>query len=194
MNVTKRNAIAQVRRMRLEDIDAVHAIDVNAFSTPWPRRAYVHEITDNIASHVWVAVIPMEHEEEKVVGMIALWLIIDEVHIGTLAVHSDHRRKGIATRLLETGLRFAAENGATTATLEVRRSNTPAQALYRQFGFDLVGRRKAYYHDNKEDALVMATKNLSQALLYRKENSRAADSSEERCASQRTIQEVQRES
>jgi ribosomal-protein-alanine N-acetyltransferase len=99
--------------------------------------------------------------------MIALWLIIDEIHIGTLATHPRYRRRGIARRLLSTALRFALQQGVRTATLEVRHSNVAAQALYSQFGFTVAGRRRAYYHDNNEDALLMTALDLDPSRLAR---------------------------
>ncbi len=154
-----------IRRMRLEDVDAVHEIDRISFTTPWPRRSYLHELTDNPASHLWVAEAPDSEKGPQVAGMIALWLIVDEIHIGTLATHPRYRRRGIARRLLSTALRFALQQSVRTATLEVRPSNVAAQALYAQFGFTVAGRRRAYYHDNNEDALLMTAHNLDPARL-----------------------------
>lgn len=90
-----------------------------------------------------------------VLGYLCLWFVVDEVHITNLAVHPSHRRRGVARALMATILgRYRAE-GATRAILEVRPSNHEAQRLYESFGFRTVGRRKAYYFDNGEDALVM---------------------------------------
>lgn len=159
-----------VRRMTLQDLDAVRAIDQASFSTPWPRYAFLHELTRNSASHLWVAERGhaerghAEREDERgersIVGMIAVWRIADEIHIGTLATHPAHRRQGIARRLLIEALVDSAERGARLVTLEVRESNQAAQELYRGFGFEVVGRRKGYYHDNNEDALLMTLPDL----------------------------------
>jgi ribosomal-protein-alanine N-acetyltransferase len=89
-------------------------------------------------------------------------LILDEAHIATLAVHPDYRNRGIATRLIESVLLEAEEKGARKAMLEVRTSNQAAQSLYQKFGFQVVHRRRKYYIDNKEDALLMNLDNLSE--------------------------------
>lgn len=156
-----------LRRMEPRDIDAVHAIDNLSFGTPWPRRSYRFELTENPAGHLWVAEIEAEGDARKIVGFIALWLIEDEAHIGTLAVHPDYRQRGFARRLLARALEESGRMGARTATLEVRRSNYPAQALYRQFGFEVAGQRPAYYHDNHEDALLMTVQDLHRISLDR---------------------------
>jgi len=90
-----------------------------------------------------------------VVGFAGIWLIIDEAHIINVAVLPEYRRNGIAKKLMVELLVRAKEKGAVCSTLEVRAGNEPAIKLYEGFGYVTVGRRKAYYHDNKEDALVM---------------------------------------
>jgi ribosomal-protein-alanine N-acetyltransferase len=90
-----------------------------------------------------------------VCGMVVVWLILDETHIATLGVHPDYRGLGIGKRLLTVALEETARHGANQATLEVRESNTIAQNIYRKFGFENVGRRRRYYRDNREDAVLM---------------------------------------
>jgi len=86
-----------------------------------------------------------------------MWLMVDEGHIITFAVHPDWRRQRIGERLLLAFLDLAAERGAHEATLEVRLSNLPARRLYEKYGFRPVGLRPRYYSDNAEDALIMTT-------------------------------------
>jgi ribosomal-protein-alanine N-acetyltransferase len=90
-----------------------------------------------------------------IAGMIVVWLILDEAHVASIAVHPDHRRRGIGARLLCTALKEAIQKGSRLATLEVRANNLGAQELYTRFGFKVVGRRTRYYRDNNEDALIM---------------------------------------
>jgi [ribosomal protein S18]-alanine N-acetyltransferase len=141
--------------MRLEDVPRVHEIDRLSFPLPWPERSYRFEITENEASSPWVVETVWDGERPEVVAMMVNWIIIDEAHIATIAVHPDYRRRGIAQRLLAWGLQAAWERGARTAFLEVRRGNLAAQAMYTAFGFENVGLRLRYYQDNQEDAILM---------------------------------------
>lgn len=88
-------------------------------------------------------------------GFACLWAIADEAHITILAIHPDYRRQGLGRFLLITLLKFACQRGLKWATLEVRASNQAAISLYQQLGFQEAGRRKRYYQDNGEDALIL---------------------------------------
>lgn len=144
-----------IRPMRVDDLGIVHQIDCLSFSLPWPANAFRYELLENQNSRLWVAEIESADKVGVVVGAIVVWLVVDEAHIATLAVHPDYRRRGIATKLLKTALKECARLGMRSATLEVRAGNLEAQSLYRRFGFEVVGRRRAYYQDNQEDALIM---------------------------------------
>lgn len=144
-----------IRRMTLDDLPAVVALDQMSFSLPWPERSFRFELTDNTASRCWVA-----EADGEIVGMLVAWLLVDEAHIATLAVHPAHRRRGIARNLLSHALRCMAKEGAVSSLLEVRESNIAAQELYRQFGYEAVGRRKRYYKDTDEDAILMTLNGL----------------------------------
>jgi len=161
---------AIIRPMLLHDIGQVHSIDHASFSIPWSERAYRYEILQNEHSSLWVAETGFLESPTKIVGMIVTWFILDEVHIATLAVHPDYRRIGIAKRLLTTALKDALNNGCVNATLEVRANNLPAQILYQQFGFKIVGHRPHYYRDNNEDALIMSFNELSDKFIRQLEN------------------------
>jgi ribosomal-protein-alanine N-acetyltransferase len=141
--------------MRLDDIDQVILIDRLSFSLPWPASAFRYELVNNPSSLLWVAEVDLGDATASVVGAVVVWMVLDEAHIATLAVHPDYRRRGISRQLLVTVLSQAIERGAALATLEVRANNLAAQALYKQFKFDIVGRRPRYYQDNFEDALIM---------------------------------------
>jgi [ribosomal protein S18]-alanine N-acetyltransferase len=149
-----------VRRMTVADVPAAHAIDVSSFTLPWPERSFRFEVTDNPASRCWVAEL-----DGRLVGMLVLWLIVDEAHIATLATHPAYRRQGIAKSLLVTALDQAYTEGARTAFLEVRAGNHAARSMYRTFGFEEVGLRERYYKDNNEDAILMTLHRLPIALF-----------------------------
>lgn len=144
-----------IRLMREDDLDHVVAIDRMSFSLPWPENSYRYELFENKNSRLWVAELTDLAGVVKVVGAVVVWLIIDEAHIATLAVHPDYRRMGIGQRLLVEVLKDARQMGMVTTTLEVRLGNQAAQELYRKFGFQIVGHRPRYYRDNHEDALIM---------------------------------------
>lgn len=141
--------------MTLDDVPAVVALDQLSFSLPWPERSFRFELTDNPNSRCWVAEV-----DGRIVGTIVAWLLVDEAHIATIATHPDHRRQGIARKLLTYALRYMSREGAVTSFLEVRESNTAAQGMYRRFGYEEVGRRKRYYKDTDEDAILMTLKRL----------------------------------
>ena len=91
----------------------------------------------------------------KAVGYAGMWQICDEGHITNIAVHPEFRNSGVGSGLMEALLAIAQEHSITALTLEVRRSNHDAQALYGKYGFIEGGARKAYYADNNEDAVIM---------------------------------------
>jgi ribosomal-protein-alanine N-acetyltransferase len=158
-------ASINIRSMLANDLERVHEIDGLSFSAPWPPSSYRFELFENPASHMWVAEAHLPDGKMDVVGMIVVWLIVDEAHIATLAVHPEFRGRGIGRTLLFTALRECIAWGARMATLEVRESNLPAQALYRDFGFDIDGRRPRYYVDNNEDALIMTLEDMNEEYL-----------------------------
>lgn len=152
-----------IRPMRLDDLAQVVEIDRLSFSLPWSESAFRYELLENPSSLSLVAELKQEGGSPTVVGCVVVWLIMDEAHIATIAVHPAHRQKGIARQLLAEMLKAVIERGARLATLEVRASNLTAQRLYRRFGFENVGRRPRYYKDNQEDAIIMTVLGLNQA-------------------------------
>jgi ribosomal-protein-alanine N-acetyltransferase len=145
-----------IRKMTLEDVPSVIDLDQKSFSLPWPERSFRFELTANPASRCWVA-----EFDGKIVGMIVVWLIIDEAHVATLATHPDFRRRGIAKKLLAHSLRLMMDEGAHSSFLEVRESNFAAQEMYHKFGYEESGRRLRYYRDNDEDAILMNLASLN---------------------------------
>jgi ribosomal-protein-alanine N-acetyltransferase len=97
----------------------------------------------------------------RIVGMVVNWLLVDEAHVATIAVHPEFRRRGIARELLAYSLRFMMGEGAVSSFLEVRESNIAAREMYRKFGYENTGRRKAYYKDNNEDAILMTLEKIN---------------------------------
>jgi len=145
-----------IRKMTADDIPAIVELDQKSFSLPWPERSFRFEITSNPASRCWVVDL-----DGKVVGMIVVWLIVDEAHVATLATDPDFRRQGIGKRLLSHALLNLINEGARSSFLEVRESNIAAQEMYRKFGYEETGRRRRYYKDNDEDAILMTLDSLN---------------------------------
>lgn len=150
----------QIRPMLLNDLEQVKVIDQLSFSMPWPDNSYRYELVENPASLLWVAEGETANGESRVCGIVVVWLILDETHIATLAVHPDYRGFGIGKQLLTIALEESAQQGAKLATLEVRDSNKVAQNIYHKCGFESVGRRRRYYRDNREDAVLMTLNSL----------------------------------
>jgi ribosomal-protein-alanine N-acetyltransferase len=159
----KKNKL-KIRPMTVNDLEQVKAIDDLSFSLPWPESAYRYEIGDNPASLLWVAELETIDGLKQICGMVVVWLILDETHIATLAVHPDCRGIGVGKCLLNTALKESAKRGANNAHLEVRKSNQVAIEMYQGFGFEIVGRRAKYYKDNHEDAILMTLDNLKELL------------------------------
>lgn len=147
-----------IEPMRLEDLVVVHAIERASFAAPWPANAYRSELESNRLAHYLVA-----RADGDIVGYGGMWLMVDEAHITTFAIHPDWRRQRIGERLLLAFLDLAIDRRAREATLEVRLSNLPARRLYEKYGFRPVGLRPRYYSDDHEDALIMTTESLTEA-------------------------------
>ena len=139
-----------VDRMRPEDLDEVLAIERVSFSMPWSRGAFLYEMQQNRVARCWVM-----REGERLVAYLCLWEIADELHVTNVAVHPAARRRGLARTLLRGVLDDSRGRGFRTVALEVRPSNEHALALYDSLGLRVVGRRRGYYYDTGEDALVM---------------------------------------
>jgi [ribosomal protein S18]-alanine N-acetyltransferase len=147
-----------VAPMELADVASVEAIERASFSAPWPPNAYRTELqTNRLAHYLVIRVGP------QIVGYAGLWLMVDEAHVTTFAIHPDWRRQRLGERLLIALLDIALDRRAVEATLEVRLSNLAARRLYEKFGFRPVGIRPRYYTDNSEDALIMTTDRLDGA-------------------------------
>jgi ribosomal-protein-alanine N-acetyltransferase len=138
--------------MALDDLPAVQEIERLSFSSPWPAYALEQELTANRLARYVVARVG-----DTIVAFAGVWLMVDDAHVTTFSVHPDWRRRGVGQQLLMGVADLAREIGARRLTLEVRATNEAAQRLYERFGFEIVGRRPAYYSDNGEDALIMTT-------------------------------------
>jgi [ribosomal protein S18]-alanine N-acetyltransferase len=184
-----------IRDMTRQDLADVTEIDREAFSTQWPPADYSYEFKNQMAHYMvacdssirveikssapggfkaWLGQLfgrsksPPEQVQTKhyIVGFLGFWIMAGEAHITSIAVRQKYRRHGIGEMLLIAAIDQAIALHADFATLEVRVSNTGAQALYLKHGFEHVGERKRYYLDRgpdgetREDALIMTTKDI----------------------------------
>jgi ribosomal-protein-alanine N-acetyltransferase len=152
----------RLRPMRLSDISSVMDIEKSAFPAPWNESAYHYEVAENRRASYQVLTIELADMPSKIIGYAGFWMLVDEAHISTLAVATEWRRRGFGHLLLLNILSLAYKMEAAIATLEVRKSNTPAQELYRNYRFEIIGGKRRYYQGS-EDALIMTVGPLDSA-------------------------------
>jgi ribosomal-protein-alanine N-acetyltransferase len=150
-----------IEPMTPADIVAVTEIEGLSFSTTWPANAFANELSENKLAHYYVG-----RHDGKIVGYGGIWVILEDSHITTIAVHPAWRGRRFGEQLLVHLLDEAIARGASWITLEVRETNETAKSLYRKYGFTNVSTRRAYYSDNNENAVVMWAGNL-RGELYR---------------------------
>jgi ribosomal-protein-alanine N-acetyltransferase len=134
------------------DVQRIHEVERACFSDPWSTGLFAGLLAGEESGMARVFVADVEG---RVLGFIVAERADPEVHITNVAVHEECRRTGIARRLLDAALSWARSLGLEEAWLEVRESNAAARGLYREFGFVVANRRRAYYRHPTEDALVM---------------------------------------
>ena len=120
---------------------------------PWYKRLFIRNHGSEEPAN----------NDQYILGFAGLWIMPDEAHITAIGVRNDYRHAGIGERLLIALIDLAAELNLEIMTLEVRASNKTAQALYRKYGFRVVGKRHHYYSNDGEDALVMSTRSITSA-------------------------------
>lgn len=145
-----RNDAIVIERMRSEHLPDVLRIEQASYPDPWSRASFSKALGASPPSLTVVA-----RRDEAVVGYIVAWLVLDEAHIGNVAVAPETRRQGIGRMMMEWLQSHAMEQGCTCSSLEVRDSNTAAKRLYTQLGYLGVGRRNQYYRNPREDAIIM---------------------------------------
>ena len=138
-----------IELMKVDDIKNVLEVEEKSFTIPWHKESFENELKNNLALYLVAKV------ENKAVGYVGVWRVLDEGHITNVAVHPDFRGRGIAKALVSELLLLCEKDGITSFTLEVRKSNVIAQNIYKSLGFKEEGIRKRYYEDNNEDAIIM---------------------------------------
>jgi len=145
-----------IEPMRERDLIDVVEIEETSGLNRWGYDAYRRELFTNPNSIMIVARNLVSRPE--VIGFFAGWIVEDELHVNNVASHHEFRRIGIGRSLMEVAIDEAGRRGVAHVILEVRAGNEAAQLLYRELGFDFVGRRRDYYRMPTEDALVMKLK------------------------------------
>ncbi|NJM00067.1 MAG: ribosomal protein S18-alanine N-acetyltransferase [Synechococcaceae cyanobacterium RM1_1_27] len=129
-------------------LDQLMQLDLLCYGGHWGSQSYEEELdrtNTDVLGYLWGS---------DLVAFGILWRVLEEAHLISLAVHPDHRRQRLGSKLVAALLAQAWRQGSEWATLEVRSSNEAAQALYQRCGFQLLGRRQHYYQDPDEDALI----------------------------------------
>ena len=145
------NHRAEFRRLELRDLNAIERIERASYPTPWSRSMFASEL----AKPSSICLGAFDPDSWELVGYLVISRYVDAWHVMNVAVAPDHRRRGVATTLLERLFELTAGRGRRGYTLEVRVSNRDAIGLYERLGFQARGVRRGYYTDNREDALIM---------------------------------------
>ena len=148
------NPKIEFRRMQTSDADEIAAIEEMTFAMPWSRKDFWAEAVNENAIYIVGTI------DDKVAAYAGAWISFEEAQVTNVAIHPDYRGQGIGTKLFAKLVEEVKTKGVTAITLEVRPSNNAAIKLYENFGLKSVGRRKGYYLDNGEDALIMWNTNI----------------------------------
>lgn len=139
----------QIIPMTAEHVFSVAALEAICFADPWSQNSVASELNNPLS--LWLVAV----EEGTVVGYVGSQTVMGESDMMNVAIHPDHRRRGIAKELIEALILALQERQSHSLTLEVRSSNDPAIALYANLGFTEAGRRRNYYRNPQEDALIL---------------------------------------
>jgi len=150
MEASNQVAPLVIERMTPSDIPVVQSIEREIFTTPWPKSAYYRELASDKISYYIVL-----RRDNEIIGYAGMWRMYDEAHVTTIGVKASEQGKGYGRVLFATLVQAAYDSGVKWISLEVRTSNDRAIKMYEEFGLKVVGRRKGYYSDNNEDAIVM---------------------------------------
>ena len=137
--------------MTADHLEELEKLERICFSRPWSRKMLAEELENQCAAFL----VAEDSVSGRVLGYAGLMVVADEGYITNVAVFPEYRRQGIAAQILQVFVQFAEANRLAFLTLELRPSNAAAIALYQDFGFEEVGRRKNYYDLPKEDALIL---------------------------------------
>ena len=147
-----------VRAMKKADVKSVYEIEVLSFRTPWSYRSLMGELKNRVAHYTVL------EQDGEIIGYCGMWVLFEEAHITNIAITPKERGNGYGKQLLHATMRVAASFGAEMMTLEVRETNAVAQRMYDEMDFSQQGRRKRYYTDTGEDALLLWNRDIRQTV------------------------------
>ena len=143
-----------IQELTEEYIDDIYLVGQLSLHVAWSKSEITKELNNKLAKY-FIAVI-----DNKAVGFGGMWIIADEGNVTNIAVHPHYRGKGLGKEIISSMIEYCKANMVADMTLEVRSSNIIAQNLYSLFGFKEEGRRKGFYTDNNEDAIIMWKRNI----------------------------------
>jgi len=138
-----------IRKMRLQDAPAIARLEEICFSDPWSEKSIASEVNNPLS--YWL----VAEDHGEIAGYVGSQSVLDAADMMNLAVSPDYRRKGVGAMLIRELSHHLQQNQVIALLLEVRVSNFPAISLYEKLGFQQVGRRPKYYHNPREDALIL---------------------------------------
>jgi len=141
-----------IQRMTQDDIEEIARLEKLCFSDPWVEQSFREELKHRFSLPLVVK------SGQTILGYMCLWHIDDQMEIANFAVSPDFRGRGIGRQMMAEVLREADQRGCTSLILSVRESNLPAIRLYTSHGFVEIHRRKGYYREPAEDAIIMVKK------------------------------------
>ena len=150
-----------IQEATIEHLHQLVSLEELCFSVPWSPKSFEAELHGNQFSHVLIIPHPEYGQKIQVIGYICVWVVFEEIRFLNVAVHPDFRRQGIARHLISEALRLGKEAGCCRGMLEVRATNSPAKNLYESFHFTPYARRKSYYTNPIEDAILMILEPLN---------------------------------
>jgi len=139
----------EIRLMQAGDVPAIAELEKVCFNDPWSENSIASELENRLAC--WLVAM----EDDQLVGYVGSQTVLDGSDMMNIAVDPNHRRKGVAEALILALVQKLKERSSICLLLEVRASNHPAVSLYEKLGFLQVGRRKNYYRNPREDALIL---------------------------------------
>ena len=155
------NSLVTITKKNYQNyLDGIIEIERSSFPTPWSTNSFIQEIKNSV-SHLWAVIL-----KSNLSAYICFWMFASEIQLINIAVHTEWRGKGFGHNLLMQMIEAGISKGIQQVWLEVRLSNMPAKMLYEKLGFLEVGRRRKYYSDTNEDAIIMAL-SLSNDKQYR---------------------------